>query len=176
MNAPVAIVTATVVVGSVNGTMPKQPAFIRKTWTTWWTVAMVSKRPHAANVAQTSETMSVVGNVLGILKKPMSALGKHDWLTAWANESAVEKAVDCNTDITVLPGSRPGTKAMVMYSCDQFLAGTDPVFGMANVREAWGDTMLGDSHYMGVAIIKNDMCKDICRRGGKFTAVVAYLQ
>ena len=37
---------------------------------------MVSKRPHAANVAQTSETMSVVGNVLGILKKPMSALGK----------------------------------------------------------------------------------------------------
>ena len=35
---------------------------------------------------------------------------QHDWLTAWANESAVEKAVDCNTDITVLPGSRPGTK------------------------------------------------------------------
>ena len=33
-----------------------------------------------------------------------------DWLTAWANDLAVEKARDCNTDITVLPGKRPGTK------------------------------------------------------------------
>ena len=36
---------------------------------------------------------------------------------------------------------KPAFTAMVMYSCDQFLAGTDPVFGMANVREAWGDTV-----------------------------------
>ena len=46
------------------------------TSTTWWTVAMASKHPLAANVAQTSETMSVAGNAPGILNVPMSALGK----------------------------------------------------------------------------------------------------
>ena len=99
---------------------------------------------------------------------------------------------------------------MVMYSCDQFLAGTDPVFGITDVSHAWMDTvskleirhtshcigltvcpfsrlymkimqycffqMLGDFRFMGVAIGKNDKCMNICRRGGKFTAVVAYIQ
>ena len=37
---------------------------------------MVLKRPRAANVAQTSETMSVAVNARGILNVPMSALGK----------------------------------------------------------------------------------------------------
>ena len=36
---------------------------------------------------------------------------------------------------------KPAITAMVMYSCDQFPAGTDPVFGMANVRDAWWDTV-----------------------------------
>jgi len=65
---------------------------------------------------------------------------------------------------------------MVMYSCDQFLAGTDPVFGMTNVRDAWMDTMLGNFRFMGAAIGKNNRCRNICRRGETFTTVVAYLQ
>jgi len=77
MNAPVTIVKATDARGSVNGMMTERPAFIRlSTSTTWWTVAMASKHPLAANVAQTSETMSVAGNAPGILNVPMSALGK----------------------------------------------------------------------------------------------------
>ena len=37
---------------------------------------MVSKRPLAASVAQTLETMTVVESARGILNVPMSALGK----------------------------------------------------------------------------------------------------
>ena len=33
-----------------------------------------------------------------------------DWLTAWANDLAVEKARDCNTDITVLSDSNTRTR------------------------------------------------------------------
>ena len=35
---------------------------------------------------------------------------QHGRLTAWAIDRALRNARDCNTDITVLPGSRPGTK------------------------------------------------------------------
>jgi len=77
MNAPIHIVKALVARGSVNGIVPKIPAFIRlSTRTTWWTVAMASKRPLAANVAHTSETMIVEESAPGILNVPMSALGK----------------------------------------------------------------------------------------------------
>jgi len=122
----------------------------------------------------------------------------NDWLTRFANDQAEKKARDCNTEIKVVAvDSRRGTTAMEMHTCDQFLAGTDPVFGMTigqqksltnpragrdpfrrlhNVRDAWLDTMLGNFRFMGVAIGKNDKCRYICRRGETFTTVVAYLE
>ena len=52
---------------------------------------------------------------------------------------------------------KPAFTAMVMYSCDQFLAGTDPVYGMNNVNRAWWDTVSKmekrhTSHCIGLSV------------------------